>query len=110
MLPEEDEPAVVPRAVVADVGCEERFDVGEFGVPEREVTDQPLPVGPDVVVFGVFGEHAGEEGEFGGGERGEMGHERLAVMPESLGRRAFDAKNNWSRKGVSPYLVVLQVS
>lgn len=61
---------MVPRAVVADVGGKERFDVREFRVPKGEVADEPLAVGPDVVVLGVFGEHAGEEGEFGGGEGG----------------------------------------
>lgn len=81
VLAEEDEPAVVPGAVVADIGGEEAFDVGEFGVPEGEVADEPLAVGPDVVVFGVFGEHAGDEGELGGGEGGEMGHEGLTVVP-----------------------------
>lgn len=73
---------MVPCAVVADVGGEERFDVREFGVPEREVADEPLAVGPDVVILGVFREHAGEEREFGGRERGEMAHECLTVMPE----------------------------
>lgn len=74
MLTEEDEPAVVPSAVIADVGGQETFDVMEFGVPEGEVSDEPLAVGPDVVVFGVFGEHLGEEGEFGGGHGGKAGH------------------------------------
>jgi len=36
---EDDEPAVVPRAVVADVVVQEGFDVGELGVPEGEVPD-----------------------------------------------------------------------
>lgn len=81
VLPEEDEPAVVPGAIVAHVGREEAFGVGEFGVPEREAADEPLAVGPDVVVLGVFGEHLGEEGEFGGGDAVEAGHEGLAVMP-----------------------------
>lgn len=58
----DDEPAVVPGAVVADVGLEDRFDVGQFGVPEGEMAHEPLTVGPDMVVFDVFGEHAGEEG------------------------------------------------
>ena len=65
MSTKEDEPAVVPGAVVADIGSEEVFDIWEFGVPEGEVTDEPLTVGPDVVVFGIFGEHLGEEGELG---------------------------------------------
>jgi len=78
---EDDEPAVVPRAVVADVVVQEGRDVGELGVPEGEVPDQPLPVGPDVVVFGVAAEHGAEEGEFGGGEGGDVGHDGLAVVP-----------------------------
>lgn len=57
---------MVPGAVVADVEGEEGVDVRDFGgVPEGEVAAKPLPVGPDVVVFCVFGEHVGEEGEFG---------------------------------------------
>ena len=79
---EGDEPTMVPGAVVAHVGTEERFDVGEFGVPEGEVADEPLSVGPDVVVFGVFGEHAGQEGELGWWEGGELGHDDLAMVPE----------------------------
>ena len=43
--------------------------------------DEPLAVGPDVVVFGVFSEHAGEEGEFASGEGGEVGDYCLAVVP-----------------------------
>lgn len=68
--PEKDEPAMVPGAVVADVMAEERFDVGDFGigVPEGEVPDEPLAVRPDVVVFGILGEHEGEEGELGCGK------------------------------------------
>ena len=86
MLPEEDEPAVVPGAVVADVGGDEGFDVRELGVPEGEVPDEPLAVGPDVVVFAVFGEHAGEEGEFGFGEAGQVADEDLAVVPAEGGQ------------------------
>lgn len=78
---EDDEPAVVPRAVVADVVVQEGLDVGELGVPEGEVSDEPLPVGPDVIVFGVAAEHGGEEGEFGGGQGGDVGHYCLAVVP-----------------------------
>ena len=72
---------MVPGAVVAHVVAQQGFDVGEFVVPEGEVADEPLAVGPDVVVFGVFGEHAGEEGEFGGWEGGDGGHDYLAVVP-----------------------------
>ena len=42
---------------------------------------EPLPVGPDVVVFGVFGQHTSKEGKFCWGEGGNAGHEGLAVMP-----------------------------
>ena len=45
------------------------------------MADEPGAVGPDVVVFGVFGEHAGEEAEFRGGEGGEVGCYGLAVVP-----------------------------
>ena len=58
---EHDKPAVVPGAVVTDIGLEEGFNVGQFEIPEGEIPDQPLAVGPDVVIFGVFGEHEGEE-------------------------------------------------
>ena len=43
--------------------------------------DQPLAIGPDVVVFGVFGEHTGEECGFCGRYGGDMGHDDLAVVP-----------------------------
>ena len=72
---------MVPGAVIADVFCEEGLDVRELLVPDGEVTDQPLAVGPHVVVFGVFGEHLGEEGEFGGRYGGDVGHDYLAVVP-----------------------------
>ena len=83
---EDDEPAVVPGAVVAEVDEEEVFDEGELrggggGGPQGEVGDEPLPVGPDVVVLGVFGEHAGEEGELVGWQGGELRHDGLAVVP-----------------------------
>ena len=42
---------------------------------------EPLPVGPDVVVLDVFGEDAGEKGEFGGGECWNLGHNYLAMVP-----------------------------
>lgn len=50
---------MVPGGVVADVGVEEGLDVCDFagGIPEFEVADKPVAVGPDVVVFGVLGEH-----------------------------------------------------
>ena len=72
---------MIPSAVVADVGSQERFYVREFGVPERKMSHEPLPVGPDVVVFGVFGKRAGEEGDFGWGKGGDAGHDGLAVVP-----------------------------
>ena len=59
---------MVPSGVVADVFVQEAFNEGDFvvgdyrlvflvggGSPQREVPDKPLPVGPDVVVFGVLG-------------------------------------------------------
>ncbi len=42
---------------------------------------KPLQVGPDVIIFRVFGEHLGEEGEFVGWKRGEVGNDYLAVVP-----------------------------
>ena len=66
MLTKEDEPAVVPGAIVANIGGEEAFDVREFGFPEGEVSYKPLAVGPDVIVLGIFGKHLGEKGELGG--------------------------------------------
>jgi hypothetical protein len=46
---------MVPRGVVAHILPEEGLDGGELGgrVEEIEVADEPLPVGPDVVIFGV---------------------------------------------------------
>ena len=79
--PKGHEPTVVPGAVIADVGAQHGFRVGELAVPEGEVPYEPLSVGPDVVVLGVFGEHAGEEGEFAGGKSGDRGHDYLAVVP-----------------------------
>lgn len=71
----ENKVAVVPGAVVADVGREEGLDVREFsGVPEGEVPDEPLPIRPDMVVLCIFGKHAGEEGEFRRWEGVEAGH------------------------------------
>ena len=54
---------------------------GGGGGPQGEVGDEPLAVGPDVVVLGVFGEHAAEEGELEGREGGELRHDGLAVVP-----------------------------
>ena len=83
---EDHEPAVIPGAVVANVDEEEVFHEvelrgGRGGGPEGEVGDEPLPVGPDVVVLGVFGEHAAEEGELVRWKEGELGHDGLAVVP-----------------------------
>ena len=35
-------------------------------VPDGEMTDEPLTVGPNVIIFGVLCEHAGKEGRFRG--------------------------------------------
>lgn len=43
--------------------------------------DKPLAVGPDVVVFGIFGKHAGKECSFCRGYGGDVGHDYLAVVP-----------------------------
>jgi hypothetical protein len=74
---------MVPRGVVAHILPEEGLDRGELGgrVEEVEVADEPLPVGPDVVVFGVEEQDAREEEGFGCGGVGERGEERLAVVP-----------------------------
>ena len=85
-MPEHDEPSMVPSAIVAHVGAEEGLDVSDFcaggiGRPEAEMLDKPLPVGPDVVVFGVLGEHAGKKGDFVSGEGGQLGHDYLSVVP-----------------------------
>ena len=57
---------MIPGAVVANIGLKQGFDVWEFRVPEGETPDEPLAVGPNVVVLGVFGEHEGEERDFCG--------------------------------------------
>lgn len=106
MAREDDEPAVVPRAVVADVVAQQGFDVGELGVPEGEVPDQPLAVGPDVVVFGVAAEHGGEEGELGGGEGGDVGHYCLAVVPVLFKfRKASGEGMRWKWGGGKGYQI-----
>ena len=76
---------MIPGRVIAYILLEEFLDVGEFlgVIPEREVRDEPLPIGPDVVVFGVEGEHGGEEGTFGLGDRRVLGDQELAVVPVS---------------------------
>ena len=70
-IAEDHEPAVVPGAVVAEVNEEEVLDEVELcggggSGPQGEVGDKPLPVGPHVVILGVFGEHPAEEGELAG--------------------------------------------
>lgn len=73
------------------------------------MSDQPLPVGPDVVVFGVAAEHGGEEGEFGGGEGGDVGHYCLAVVPvllELSRRLGLDGvRRKWGRGGEGGYQI-----
>ena len=64
---------MVPGAVVANIFVKESLDVGELVVPKREVPDEPLPVGPDMVIFAIFVEHLAEEGEFIGRKGGDMG-------------------------------------
>ena len=72
---------MIPDTVVADVFLEERFDVRELLVPDGKVPDEPLPVGPDVVIFAILFEHEAEEGELVGGDGGDWGHDYLAVVP-----------------------------
>ena len=43
--------------------------------------DQPLAIRPDVVILGIFGEHAGEERKLRVGHRVNMRHDSIAVMP-----------------------------
>ena len=45
------------------------------------MSDEPLAVGPNVIILDIFGEHAGEEIGFGGRHGGDMGHDHLAVVP-----------------------------
>lgn len=79
---EDDEPAMIPGAIVADVEFEEAVDDGNFFVPDAEAADEPLAVGPDVVVFGVFAEDFVEEGGFRGRELIDLGHDDLTMVPE----------------------------
>lgn len=46
-----------------------------------------------MVVFGVAAEHGGEEGEFGGGEGGDVGHDGLAVVPALFKFRRNPGRN-----------------
>lgn len=72
---------MVPSAVVTDVGPQESFHVRKFGVPEGEVSYEPLPIRPNMVILGVFGKRTSEEGDFGWGKGGDAGHDSLAVVP-----------------------------
>lgn len=56
---ENQKPAMIPCAVIPHVVAQKCFDQGKVGVPEGKVAYEPLSVGPDVVVFYVFGEHEG---------------------------------------------------
>ena len=53
----------------------------EFGVPEGEVPHEPLPIRPDMVILGVFREHAGEKRDFSRRHRRDMSHYHLAMVP-----------------------------
>lgn len=72
---------MVPGGVIPDIEGEEGVYEGEFGLPEGEVADEPLPVRPDVVILEVFFEHGAEEGDFVLRQFVDMGHEGLAVVP-----------------------------
>ena len=67
-----------------------------------------MPVGPDVVVLCVFGEHAGEEGEFAGGHGGDVGHYYLAVVPARIAEVSSERIGGLVR--MVPDLEVLVVS
>ena len=54
-----------------------------------------MPVGPNVVVLCIFGEHAGEEGEFAGGHGGDVGHYYLAVVPARIVEVSSERKGGW---------------
>ncbi len=40
-----------------------------------------MAVGPNMIIFGVLGEHEGEEFGFCGRYGGDVGHDHLAVVP-----------------------------
>lgn len=84
---ENQKPAMIPCAVVPHVIAQEVFNQGQFGVPEGEMAHEPLSVGPDVVVFHVFGQHEGQKGWFAWWEGGNAAHDEVAVMP-------IDSKKN----------------
>ena len=92
---------MIPSTVVSDISGHEFLDGGIFGggVPEGEMADEPLAVGPDMVVLGVEGEDAVEESRFGRKRCGEVRHHLLAVVPRievSLrGMYEGDVWNGW---------------
>lgn len=81
---EDDKPAMIPGAVVAHVLPKEPLNVRQLSVPERKVTDQPLAIGPDVVVFDILGEHVAEEVNLISWQSRDVRHHYLAVMPETI--------------------------
>ncbi len=65
--PKTQKPAMIPRGVVAHVFPEQGLNRSHLsgGVVEIKVRDEPLPVGPDMVVFRVEREDGGQERQFG---------------------------------------------
>lgn len=103
-----NEPPMIPRAIVTDIGLKQRVNVWQFIVPECEMAYEPLPVGPDVVVFGVNLEHTGKEGNFSSRQICNVAHYDLSMMPERGERISWD----WAvelETGKAPYLEVLDV-
>ena len=70
--------------------------------------DEPLSVRPDVVVLDVFGKHATQEGEFGGGEGRNLRHDRLSVMP-GQDRSVRERTRGRGANSNEPNLIVFEV-
>ena len=81
---ESDEEAVMPRRVVAHVVLEHLLGVAQLARPEGvlvEVGEQPLAIGPGVVVLRVDLERSRDEVELGPGLAG-LGEDEASVVPD----------------------------
>jgi hypothetical protein len=73
----------VPCRVVSKVFVQKLFDVGELAGPEFgeiELCEEPLAVGPGVVVLGVLRERGADEGQLRQGIA-QLGDQESAVVP-----------------------------
>ena len=62
VLAKENEPPVVPGAIVAYIEGQKGVYVRNLGgIPEGEMPTKPLAVGPYMIILRVFGQHGSEE-------------------------------------------------